>query len=138
MEKYIYIFVKIRTEGKRIMTREARAGRRLSPHWALRPPSKDSVSSCKVAVVSCNELAVHFVTEVAERDGLAQPEIFHHLQAGKLDVARAVAGVCSVLPRAVRPTGTEYRYVDSWTLYLANAKAAKTGMQSSSIPSNAW
>ena len=136
MEKYIYI-CKDSNGGEAYYDKGSPGRSPIVPSLG-RPPSKDSVSSCKVAVVSCNELAVHFVTEVAERDGLAQPEIFHHLQAGKLDVARAVAGVCSVLPRAVRPTGTEYRYVDSWTLYLANAKAAKTGMQSSSIPSNAW
>ena len=48
---------------------------------------------------------VHLVAEVAERDGLEQPEVLHHLQAGQLHVARAVARVGSVLPRAVRPTG---------------------------------
>lgn len=36
---------------------------------------------------------------------LEQPEIVHRLQAGELDVARAVAGVSRGLPHAVRPTG---------------------------------
>jgi hypothetical protein len=37
--------------------------------------------------------------------GSSSQRFVHHLQAGQLDVAQAVAGVCSVLPRAVRPTG---------------------------------
>ena len=89
-------------------------------------PSLAAWSRLPTAVLR-NELAVqHLVAEVVERDGLEQPEIVHHLQAGQLDVAQGVAGVCSVLSRAVRPrrTGT---YVDPWTLYSGNAKAGLIG-----------
>jgi hypothetical protein len=66
--------------------REARAGpdrrrRCLSSH-CLRLQLQGRGCQLLQAAVLRNELAVHLVAEVAERDGLEQPEIAHHLQAG--------------------------------------------------------
>ena len=107
MEK-ISISVNIRTEGKRIMiverergtrqrktknaVREAQTVANVSPHTSI------GLQLLQAAVLR-NELAVHLVAEVAEHDGLEQPEIVHHLQGGTVGRSPSSGGSGSVLPR---------------------------------------
>jgi hypothetical protein len=81
------------------------------------------------AEVLRNKFVVYLVADVAQRDGLQQPEIVHRLQPEQLDVAGAAACMSGILPWTpmlyVRWTKSSipYQYVEPWALYSVNAKA---------------